>query len=75
MGKTKAAHGAIVVRTGVKPILHHGGLDGCGLVDGLQGGEVGVGDSEAADWVRHVLFQGVPCREGLGGAGEGGVED
>jgi hypothetical protein len=42
---------------------------------GFEGGEVGVGYSETADWMWHVLFEGCPCLEGLGDGAEGGVED
>lgn len=54
--QTETTQRAVIPRTGVKPVLHHGGLDNCALVDGLQGWEVDVGNSKAADWVRDVCF-------------------
>lgn len=56
VGETEAAQRAVELGPRVKPVLHYGGLDGGGLVDGMEGGEVGVGDAEGADRVRDVFF-------------------
>lgn len=75
MRETEAAQRDVEVGAGVEPVLDDGGFDARGAVDGLQGWEVGVGDSEGVDLRGDVGFEVVPCFEGLGEGAEGGVED
>lgn len=65
----------IEVGEGVEAVLHHGGLDGGVFVEGLEGGEVGVGDAERADGGGDVGFEDLPDGKGLRDGGVGGVED
>lgn len=60
---------------GAESILHDEGLLGCGSVESAQGGEIDVGDAEAADGVRDAEFEGAPGEKGVSEGGEGQVED